>query len=216
MKSSFSGYYPPSADEYERLWKEAVVVLDTNVLLSLYRLPSVAREELFGVLKLLNDRLWIPHQVALEFQRRRLTVIANERKATEDALTGASEVVDEIKAKVESLQIDKRGLGIASPPLLAELTKANDQLVDAIRKAHDAQLDISASDPIREQLDELLTDRVGAAPTSQADLDTLTADGDERYTEKIPPGSPTETKRRTRKRQLLFLTTSSTSANLVI
>ena len=188
MKTSFSGYYPPTTEQYEKLWKEAAIVLDTNVLLNLYRLPTAARDELFGVLDLLKERLWIPHQVALEFQRRRLTVIASERKATEEALTAASELVDDIKSKVEGLQIDKRGLGIESQPLLAELEKANGQLLEAIKAAHNAQLDISASDPVRERLDTLLDNRVGAGPTSQAELDALVAGGDDRYKEKIPPG----------------------------
>lgn len=188
MKTSFSGYYPPSTEQYEQLWKEAVIVLDTNVLLNLYRLPTTARDELLGVLELLKERLWIPHQVALEFQRRRLTVIASERKATEDALSATSELVDDIKAKVEGLQIDKRGLGIESQPLLAELEKANNQLLEAIKATHNAQLDISASDPVRQRLDELLENRVGTGPASQAELDELISGGEDRFKEKIPPG----------------------------
>ena len=188
MKTSFSGYYPPTTEQYEKLWKEALIVLDTNVLLNLYRLPTTARDDLFGVLDLLKERLWIPHQVALEFQRRRLNVIASERKATEEALTAASELVDDIKSKVEGLQIDKRGLGIESQPLLAELEKANSELLKAIKAAHDAQLDISASDPVRDRLNELLGEQVGVGPSSQKELDDLVVDGDERYKEKIPPG----------------------------
>lgn len=188
MKTSFSGYYPPSAEQYEQLWKEALIVLDTNVLLNLYRLPTTARDELIGVLELLKERLWIPHQVALEFQRRRLTVIASERKATEDALTATSELVDDIKSKVEGLQIDKRGLGIESQPLLAELEKANNQLLEAIKTTHNSQLDISASDPVRQRLDELLESRVGIGPITQEELDTLVAEGENRFKEKIPPG----------------------------
>lgn len=188
MKTSFSGYYPPSVEQYEQLWKEALIVLDTNVLLNLYRLPTTARDELIGVLELLKDRLWIPHQVALEFQRRRLTVIASERKATEDALTATSELVDDVKSKVEALQIDKRGLGIESQPLLAELEKANNQLLEAIKTTHNSQLDISASDPVRQRIDELLENRIGVGPTTQAELDTLIAEGEDRFKEKIPPG----------------------------
>lgn len=188
MKTSFHGYYPPSLEQYERLWKEGLIVLDTNVLLNLYRLPSTARDELISVLELLKERLWVPHQVALEFQRRRLTVIASERKATEDALAATSQFVDDIKERVDTLQIDKRGLGIKSQPLLDELTKANDQLVDAIKTTHNFQLDISSSDPVRERLDELLMNRVGVGPTNQEELDTLVASGEDRFKEKIPPG----------------------------
>lgn len=188
MKSTFFGYYPPSSSEYERLWNEGLIVLDTNVLLNLYRLPTVARDELVSVLESLKERLWIPHQVALEFHRKRLTVIAAERKSMEDALTSASGLVTDLRRKVDGLQIEKRGLGIEPESLISDLTKANNQLVEAIQTAHTSQLDISASDPIRERLDDLLEGRVGIGPATQAELEALCADGEDRYRENIPPG----------------------------
>jgi len=188
MKTAFFGFYPPTNDEYKRLWNEGLIVLDTNVLLNLYRLPTVARDELISVLESLKDRLWIPHQVALEFHRKRLTVIAGERKSMEDALSAASALVTDIKKKVDGLQIEKRGLGIQPDNLISELDKANGQLVEAIQKAHSSQLDISASDPVRERLDALLDKRVGTGPNNQAELDELCKDGEDRYQENIPPG----------------------------
>lgn len=188
MKSSFTGYYAPTPEQYEVLWKDALFVLDTNVLLNLYRLPTLARDELIGVLELLKDRLWIPHQVGLEFQRGRLTVIANERKSTEEALSAAQNVVGQVKSKVEGLQIDKRGLGIESKPLLDELERSNQKLIDAITAIHNSQLDVSSTDVVRQKLDLLLDQKVGSAPSSQQDLDALVSDGEERFNNKIPPG----------------------------
>lgn len=40
MKESFLGYYQPTEDEFNKLWSEGLVVLDTNVLLHLYRVPA--------------------------------------------------------------------------------------------------------------------------------------------------------------------------------
>ena len=114
MKKAFVGYYAPSDEEYRRLWKEGQIVLDANVLLDFYRLPTSARDELLTVLELLKERLWIPYQVALEFQRRRLTVISSERKATEVALSKAKDLFEDFRKRVQSLEMDKRGLGIAS------------------------------------------------------------------------------------------------------
>lgn len=188
MRNSFRGYYPPTEAEYRRLWSEGIIVLDTNVLLDLYRLPSSARDELLSVLDLLRNRLWIPHQVALEFQRRRLTVIAGERKATESALSSASSLIETLKRRVDELQIDKRGLGLSAGPLVSGLQAANEKLLKAIQTVHDAQPDIASSDPIRDRLDEILGDHVGPPPTDQAELDVLIADGDHRFANKIPPG----------------------------
>lgn len=188
MKSIFYGYYPPTPEEYGKLWKDGVIVLDTNVLLELYRLPSSAREELISALESLKERLWIPHQVALEFQRKRITVIATERNSTEEALNSTKKSVEDIKTQIEKLQIDKRGLGLKSKTLLTELENVDKQLQKSITTAHHAQLDISSSDPIRQRIDELFKNRVGTGPTNQEDLDNLVADGEDRYMKQIPPG----------------------------
>lgn len=188
MKNSFAGYYPPSEADFQSIWEEALIVLDTNVLLNLYRLPTLARDELLGVLAKLQDRLWIPHHVALEFQRKRLSVIAGERKGTEEALTAAQSLLGDLKAKVDALQIDKRGINIDPTELLGDLGKANEKLVNAIKATHESLLDISSIDPIREKIDALIGDHVGAGPKSKDDLEKLIEGGDVRFQEKIPPG----------------------------
>ena len=188
MKNMFLGYYSPTDDEYRRLWQNSLIVLDTNVLLDLYRLPTSARDELLSVLDIVRDRLWIPYQVALEFQRRRLTIISLERKSAEDALNGANDLFNEVRQRILSLQIDKRGLGIDSASLIADLKTTSDKLVESIAVVCKSQLDIASEDPIRDRLDVLLTGRVGAAPNDQKDLDSLTENGDQRFERKIPPG----------------------------
>ena len=55
MRDMFPGYYSPTKDEYEQLWTEGLFVLDTNILLNLYRLPKGAREDLFEILEQLSD-----------------------------------------------------------------------------------------------------------------------------------------------------------------
>ncbi|MCD4510971.1 PIN domain-containing protein [Brucella pseudogrignonensis] len=188
MKSLFSGYYAPNQQEFDRLWNEGLIVLDTNVLLDLYRLPATAREELLSAFEVLKDRIWVPYQVALEFQRRRLTVIGGERKLVEDVLSDAKSRFNEVQERIGGLQIEKRGLGIEAASLIEEFKSVNQKLVDALNSVHSAQLDITVADPIRERLDILLAGKVGVAPDSQVALDELCADGDARYENKIPPG----------------------------
>ena len=75
MKELFPGYYRPSEDEFSDLWKNCVFILDTNVLLNLYRYSEESRNDFIKVLHKIETRLWIPHQVALEFQENRTKVI---------------------------------------------------------------------------------------------------------------------------------------------
>ncbi|WP_429956057.1 PIN-like domain-containing protein [Gluconobacter japonicus] len=188
MKKEFSGYYAPTENEYQRLWQEGIIALDANVLLNLYRLPASARDELLAVLTSLKDRLWIPYQVALEYQRRRLTVIASERNSTEQALSKAHELFQNISEQIISLQIDKRGLGLKPEPLIEDLKIANDKLITAITSVQSSQLDITMSDSVRDKLDVLFSGRVGEEPKNQEELDILISDGQSRYDCSIPPG----------------------------
>ncbi len=167
---------------------EGLISLDTNVLLNLYRLPKIARDEFFSVLDSVQDRLWIPHHVGVEFQRRRIGVIVEAREKADSALRKAREHLNATQEKVRSLELDKAGLDLDPENLLADLERTSGQLMSAIQMMHDSLVDVSASDPIRARLDELLAGRVGAGPTMQEDLASLLADAEHRYENQIPPG----------------------------
>ena len=188
MREHFTEYYSPSRDDYKALWENATIVFDTNVLLDLYRLPAAARDQFLDLLELLKDRLWLPHHVALEFQRRRLTVISGERLSTEKTLEKAQNLHDTVLEAVTNLEIEKRGLGIETKPLIEAFSASKDALMAAIEKTHDSLADISTPDAIRERIDQIIGENIGPPPSNQSELDELTKDGDHRYENDIPPG----------------------------
>ena len=86
MKSKFSGYFKPKTEEIQSLWKDSTFVLDTNVLLNLYRYSDETREEFFRILEKIQERIWIPNQVGTEFFTNRLSVIDSQEKTYDDAI----------------------------------------------------------------------------------------------------------------------------------
>lgn len=188
MRDTFAGFYAPSKEDFDRLWESGLIVLDTNVLLSLYRLPHSAVEELMTALESFADRLWIPFHVALEFQRNRLGVIAGQRKSSEGALSATEELVSDLKNNVDGLEMDKRDLGLKSEAFMKPLAEAAEQLRAAIQKVHEAQPDVAASDPVRDRLDALLGNRIGPGPQTQEALDAILSDAAARFADNIPPG----------------------------
>ncbi|MBP0029400.1 MAG: DUF4935 domain-containing protein [Roseofilum sp. Guam] len=80
MKDLFPSYYRPNQEEFKEIWQSAIFILDTNVLLNLYRYSEETRKQFFSVLEQLSDQLWIPYQVALEFQDNRLVVVQETKK----------------------------------------------------------------------------------------------------------------------------------------
>jgi len=76
LRDQFTPYYAPDDEAVAAALRTGLVTPDTNVMLAAYRFERHARDELLAALEKLEDRLWIPHQVALEFHRNRLGVIA--------------------------------------------------------------------------------------------------------------------------------------------
>jgi PIN like domain len=180
LRDQFQHFYQPGDDEVVKAIKTGIVTPDTNVLLALYRLQPDMRDQWFGALAALNDRLWVPHQVATEFHRRRLDVIKEKEhsfKATEDELKA---LFKRLRAKVEqfgtSIGLEKdhiQGVTEGITSLQTSLTAE----INAARKASDVRFlgtKIDKSDKVFERLDNLLGDRIGDAmsPAELAEAQT--------------------------------------------
>ena len=95
MRNSFKEYYGLNSSELDKLWKEGIIVFDTNVLLSLYRRSQGVRDDFISMIKSLSDRIWIPYQVGYEFHEHRL----------EEAMRPI-EAVRAIKGKLQKFEND--------------------------------------------------------------------------------------------------------------
>ncbi|AQH05476.1 hypothetical protein A9R05_41475 (plasmid) [Burkholderia sp. KK1] len=58
------------------MWTECTFVFDANALLNLYRYTDATRDEFIETLEALEERVWIPYQVGLEFFRNRAQVMS--------------------------------------------------------------------------------------------------------------------------------------------
>ncbi len=52
--------------------------MDTNVLLDLYSYSSEVRKEIIETFEKVSDRIWIPHQVALEYYDNKERIKKNQ------------------------------------------------------------------------------------------------------------------------------------------
>ncbi|WP_329888256.1 PIN-like domain-containing protein [Stenotrophomonas sepilia] len=188
MKGRFPGYYRPTQAELDALWQEGtLVVLDTNILLHLYRVPASTRTLLLSILERLKDRLWIPHQVGIEYQRRRLGVIRDAFSASRRLLTDIEKAHEQFKRAVQAAQPDKRGLR-RIPAALTEIQTQVTRIRDDVHAAIADQLSPTADDFIREAIDALIGDKVGAPPESQEVLAGWYKQGAARFALQMGPG----------------------------
>ena len=187
MKEKMRAYYRPSKDELTELWDKCVFVLDTNVLLGLYRYPKEARDDLMKVIRQVSSRLWIPHQVALEYQEGRLDVIADQLgkfKEVEDIL---SSVQDDLTTRLEKLQLDKRHSAITPANFLEQTAQCFDDFRKVLKTLRKKQPDVCDEDSIRDSIDAILEGKIGE-PLPDDGLKDLCSDGETRYEQKRPPG----------------------------
>ena len=184
MKDAFRGYYRPTEEEFRALWEDCVFVLDTNVLFNLYRRSDGTRDDLIDVLRQLSeqDRLWLPYQVADEYQRGRLGVIDTQANLYVGLREGLSEMVDILNGHLASFTqpfVDETlvdGLQAAVTALQGDL-EAREQ--DVRRLIED--------DDIRDAITPLFQGRIGPRPSREhlAEMHEL---AEERYRAGIPPG----------------------------
>ncbi|MBM4490568.1 hypothetical protein GS471_21550, partial [Rhodococcus hoagii] len=69
MKDVLHEYYDHSDDELRAFLQVGTIAVDANVLLSLYRVSQQQRDQIFDVLEKVSARVFVPYQVALEYQR---------------------------------------------------------------------------------------------------------------------------------------------------
>jgi len=188
MRNLFKGYYKPSEEEFGSLWANAVFVFDTNVLLNLYRYQSSTRDSLLTVIERLTDRVWIPYHVGLEFQRNRLTVIAEQHKRYTEVQNIVANSISGMQSQLENLQLKKRHSHINPDQLIENIEKVKSGFISELKALEEKSISVTSDDEIREKIDSLFDGKVGSPPVGQEEIDELFKEADTRYKNAIPPG----------------------------
>lgn len=180
MKDLFPGYYPLSKDEFDELWENCVFILDTNSILNLYRYNDETRTDFIDVLRKIENRLWIPHQVALEFQENRTEVIDGQENKLETIKEILNQGASSIKGKL-------RKFSVKHEDFLLNLNKLFNEFLEEIELLENQKVKLSEQDYIRDIVDDLFNGRIGEPPTEQ-ELTAIYEEGEKRYLIKYPPG----------------------------
>jgi hypothetical protein len=189
MRDLFPGWVPPNEATLDRYWNEATFAIDASVLLDLYRFSEKTRTGLLTALRSFDDRLWIPHQVGLEFHRNRFGVLLAQREAEGNLLSGLDQIKEEL---IKQLGERLKGAGRRDlEPLREAIETGFDRLRESLMEAekeHTKGLGESISeDPIYDEVAGLCEKRVGKPFDSDRRKEVI-ADAEERFRTKTPPG----------------------------
>ncbi|MEG4490265.1 PIN domain-containing protein [Microcoleus sp. D3_18_C4] len=182
MKDLFPGYYSPSDEEFSELWQKCTFIFDTNVLLDFYEYNDETREDFFEVLEAIKDRLWIPHQVALEYQRNRI----NRIKKAESNFNSAEENLNEIIQNI--IKAFKYVPSELVEDMIKDVEKVFNSFHENLIPLKENAVKVDGADYIREKITDLFTGKIGELPASQDELDLIYLEGERRYKNCQPPG----------------------------
>lgn len=179
MKELFPGYFRRTEEEWKTLWDGATIVLDTNFLLDLYRYSEGTRSEILELLSSIQDRLFIPYQVAYEFMKNRLGVIAEQGRVYDQAILTLQ--------KIDSDFNNNKRHPFIAPYLLQELNDLIANLVENLGGGKKLFDELLTRDTILDEISNLFKDKIGNQLEAE-DLEKLYIDGEERYKRSFPPG----------------------------
>lgn len=191
MESLFKGYYQPTPEQFKELWEEGTFVFDTNVLLGLYRYKRDSRDEVLNVIKKIEDRIWIPYQVGLEFHRNRLTVLGEQNSSLSTIKNSIRESISSIEKKCKDLELDKRHSEIETATFIERFRDLSESVISELDeiKAKKLTNDID-QDVVLTELTTLFSvskGSLGSPPKDQKVLEDIYKDGEFRAKNKIPP-----------------------------
>jgi hypothetical protein len=185
-KEEFREFCPLSPEEIAAL-ATPVYVLDTNVLLHLYRYSEAAQVQFLELLRLVRKRLFIPYQVALEFHRNRADVIAEQ-------LAIADKTVAALDAEIKNLDVAMDSVLTHKYHPYIDRSKVLSGLKDALVRSREAIADGSqryhadfGADPVLAAVHDVIDGHIGE-PFSREELAEIYKEADDRYARQVPPG----------------------------
>ena len=203
MKNRFAEFYELSDIQIKDIWKNSLIVFDTNVLLNLYRYNDSTRDEFFKVIRFYKNRLWIPYQVGLEFHKRREEIIRKNASAYE--LLG-DKLTEQLLKSVDALSSERdfaRHPYIDMGHIKSKIKRCSESIAKSLKQQGKEHPDYSKKDNILSTITELFAGKVGE-DFVENDLENLYKEGEKRYSNEVPPGYCDEKNKKEKSKRSLY------------
>ncbi|MCS7476215.1 PIN-like domain-containing protein [Umezawaea endophytica] len=186
----FDSYRTPQEEDYRSIFSDGFVVLDTNVLLNLYRYTTAARRDFMDALTLIGPRLWIPHQVMVEFWRNREGVLKGREDSGKDLIEQAEGSYGTLQGHIrhwaKRISISEEQLGEVEASLRSGIDAVIEHINQLTHEESAPERD-TEKDSILASIASLLDGRVGEKLDSKERTDAE-KEAERRISSKVPPG----------------------------
>ena len=184
LREMFKGYTRYSTEEYKRIWDNALVVVDTNILLNLFRYSKETKEEVIKILNELKNRLFLPYQVAFEFFINKDKVIAGASADYDKASKCLYEYKQNLINEISNIKNSRLK---CKADLIKIIENNNHEMMDLINKEKVKKLKDIENSELEEEIIELFNNVTECKLKEDEYLDVLD-EGQRRFVNKIPPG----------------------------
>lgn len=186
----FAGFLNFDEEHSAEALRKGLVVPDTNVLLNLYKYNEATRQDMLRALSSAGNRLFIPHQVLVEFWRNRRRVLNEHRDSILKIHDSLLKVPERVQQELDRYRRITRDENDALEAGLSQLAADTKNLAAVVEAALSEVVDPAAptaDDPVLKALGELARGCVQPRPDDD-DWAALTAEGLRRAQDQIPPG----------------------------
>lgn len=187
MKTLFPEQFPMSEEGLNDIWSRGLMVFDTNTLLRLYRYKKSTSDEILKVWEGLGNRLWIPYQVAWEYNNNRSGKVKEARKSYADIVS----ILSEAGQKVADKLADLKDFGVhPNAGLEGDLGSIARDILEKTKEVsskYDASPAGDHYEYIHESIGNIFEGKIGDCPDGDK-LDILYVDGQSRFDSNTPPG----------------------------
>lgn len=184
MKNISAAYHKHSAEEFRKMWEDCIFAFDTNVLLNIYRYTKETQSSFFQVLEGLKERIWIPHQVAIEFFDNRDDVIRQQA----GVYAKIDDLIDKLHQQFEAeLKKYEGHISINVAQILESIQQSITTAKQSLSDDKQKHPDYSLLDPPKNKIIELFDGRVGDEFSNEKLLE-IHLDAETRFKLKTPPG----------------------------
>lgn len=192
MRDMFPEHFPLGADFTEKLWKEAVIVFDTNVLIDIHAWPEErAKWFLDQCEHQIIDRLWLPNQIVREFTRNRTVRLRQRQKAIGDTIDTLRRQYENLESKIKgSLETARVDFAEGTfPDIKSQIDSWLQPKINLLEKErnHLKQREELKNDVVFERLESIYRSRIGSPFTLSKERE-IYAEGARRYAGLTPPG----------------------------
>ncbi|MCL1701611.1 PIN-like domain-containing protein [Lysinibacillus sp. Bpr_S20] len=178
--------------DFKELNRDTIVILDTNTLLNIYRYSNETRAKLITAIKSIQNNIWMPYQVGLEFNLNRRNVISNLNREKETRKSEIEKVINDsvipLQQSVRAVSLKSTDANLQKKEIIEFIEEKTTNLKNELQRQIDELFEmVDISEDLASEIATIFDGHIGECYT-QEQLNEKLKDAKERFENKLPPG----------------------------